>query len=172
MIAPKKIMFKKLPAVVIPIALGLAVALYSVVGYDGSDAFFRLWYYVPAAITVGFLATDRIQAKHATWIGRSMDYFVLAVCATRPLFGWPAVSGHALLFVYARFVGSSVNTRVCAVGLGLITCYAKIWLWNWDPTLWPGVILGIICGYVTHRLERQNKPCEETSDNITRSIGN
>ncbi len=147
----------------IPMALGLAVAFYSVGSYDGADAIYRLWYYVPAAVTVGFLALDRFQAKRVTWMGRLMDFMVLAVCVTRPLFGWPAVSGHALLFVYALLVGSSVNTRVCAIGLGLITLYAKIWLWNWDFTLWPGVILGIVGGFVTHRWERQ-KSCEPTDD--------
>ena len=156
----------KLSGVVIPAALGGAVALYSVARFNGVDAFYRLWYYVPAAIVVGFLAMDRLQAKRSSLIGTSIDCFVAAICISRPFFGWPAVSGHALFFVYALLTGSSVITKVFAVALGVITLYAKIWLWNWDATLWPGLLIGLVSGYAYHRIQRQNKSCEGTGDNV------
>ncbi len=143
----------KISDFVFPAALGGSVALYSVARFNGADAFYRLWYYVPAAIVVGFLAMDRFHARRSSWIGTFLDCFVAAICISRPIFGWPAVSGHALFSVYALLTGSSVSTRVFAVALGVITLYAKIWLWNWDATLWPGLFVGLVGGYSYRRRE-------------------
>lgn len=139
---------------IIPISLGSAVALYSIVRFNGSDAIYRLWYYVPAAIAVGFLAIDRLQEKRSSWIRIIIDIVVATLCLSRPFFGWPAASGHALFFVYALLTGSSRITRVFAAILGVITLYSKIWLWNWDSTLWPGLIIGLVGGYTYNRIQR------------------
>jgi hypothetical protein len=136
----------------LPLLLGGAVALYSVLRFDGGDAFYRLWYYVPAAMALGCLLADRGKLKRFPGMGIFLDSLVAAVCLSRPLFGWPPVSGHALFFVYALFTGTSGMTRVAAVILGLITLYAKIWLWHGDATLWPGLMAGIASGWMYRRV--------------------
>ena len=138
----------------IAFALAGVVALYAVVAFDGAEAFYRLWYYTPAALVVGSLATDRVKEQDLKWTGRMMDCLVSLLCISRPLFGWPAASGHALFFVYALLTASSMSTRIFAVILGGITLYAKIWLWHWDVTLWPGLIIGLIAGCLYHRNSR------------------
>ena len=134
-------------------SLAGAVALYAVLAFDCADAFYRLWYYAPAALVVGSLATDRFKTRGSKRIGGIIDCLVALLCLSRPLFGWPAASGHALFFVYALLTGSSVTTRVFAVILGGITLYAKIWLWHWDATLWSGLIIGLIASYLYRRIQ-------------------
>jgi hypothetical protein len=154
----------KLSGFVFPIALGGIVALYSVARFNGADASYRLWYYVPAAIAVGFLAMDRLHAKRSSRLGVLIDCLVAAICISRPLFGWPAASGHALFFVYALLTGASLITRAFAAVLGLITLYAKIWLWNWDATLWPGLMIGLVGGYAYRRIQSAHQTAGKIPD--------
>ena len=146
--------FMKFPFVLLPVAMGLAVALYSLVRFDGDAAFYRLWYYVPAAMVVGCLAADRLFVRRPHGPGWAIDGLVTAICLSRPIFGWPPVSGHALFFVYVLMTCKSLTARASAAVLGIITLYAKIWLWHWDSTLWPGLILGLIVGWVFLRTQR------------------
>ena len=128
--------------------LALGVVLYSVICFDGADQFYRLWYYTPAALVGGSLMMDRFINRPSRRAVILLDLFIVSICLTRPIFGWPAASGHAVFFVYAWLTASSHSTRCFAVLLGIVTLYAKICLWHWDKTLWPGLIIGLIAGYV------------------------
>lgn len=135
--------------------LAVGVVLYSVICFDGADQFYRLWYYTPAALLAGSLMMDRFKNRpsHKTLI--LLDTFIVAICLSRPIFGWPAASGHAVFFVYAFLTASSHSTRCFAILLGIVTVYAKIWLWHWDKTLWPGLMLGLIAGWIYRRMRNK-----------------
>jgi hypothetical protein len=119
--------------------------------FVGAERIYRLWYYTPAALVVGSLIADRFQQRSARKRGYYLDGIIAVLCLSRPLFGWPPVSGHALFFVYALLTASSNRTRVFASLLGVITLYAKIWLWHWDMTLWPGLLAGLVTGILYRR---------------------
>jgi hypothetical protein len=139
------------------LALAGGVALYAVICFDGAYQFYRLWYYTPAALVVGSLMVDRFKNRASPKWLLILDLMVASICISRPLFGWPAASGHAIFFVYAFLTASSHSTRFFAVLLGVVTLYAKIWLWHWDKTLWPGLIIGILAGYVYRRMRASNR---------------
>jgi hypothetical protein len=132
----------------ISFALTGLVALYALLFFDGADAHYRLWYYTPAALVVGSLISDRFTRGYSSKLSIVIDIFIAAICICRPLFGWPAASGHAIFFVYGFLTAATNHTRVFAMILGAVTLYAKIWLWHWDMTLWPGLIIGLIAGYL------------------------
>lgn len=138
----------------IAFAMAAGVVLYSVLFFDGAETSYRLWYYTPAALAVGALAADRVRTRWPKRIAGVIDGAVTLLCLSRPLFGWPPASGHALFFVYAWLTASSLGTRIFAVVLGVVTLYAKIWLWHWDTTLWPGLGLGMIAGTLYHLTRR------------------
>lgn len=129
----------------------MAVMMYAVLFYEGAERWYRLWYYTPAALLFGSLLLDRVKARSVQKRGFFLDGMIAAICFCRPVFGWPAISGHALFFVYAFFTAGSCRTRVFALIVGGITLYAKIWLWHWDVTLWPGLVLGLLAGVLYRR---------------------
>ena len=130
----------------IPFTLAGVVALYAVLFFEGADTHYRLWYYTPAALVVGALFTDRFAKFNSSKLGVFLDLIVASICISRPLFGWPAASGHAVFFVYGFLTACTNSTRVYAIILGGVTLYAKIWLWHWDMTLWPGLLIGLVAG--------------------------
>lgn len=144
-------MVERLLHPLIAFACGGIVALYAVLFFDGAAAHYRLWYYTPAALVAGALAVDRFSTRRAGKVGVVLDLLVAAICLSRPLFGWPAASGHAIFFVYALLTAASNGTRVFAVILGVVTLYAKAWLWHWDMTLWPGLVIGLMAGWIFRR---------------------
>ena len=140
----------------ISLVFAVAVTIYAVVCFDGAERFYRLWYYTPAALVVGSLIADRANYRSSKKLAWSLDLIIAAMCFSRPLFGWPPVSGHALFFVYALLTASSNRSRIFAVLLGGITLYAKIWLWHWDMTLWPGLIVGLLAGCLYQLFQRKD----------------
>jgi hypothetical protein len=130
------------------------VALYAILAFDGADAIYRLWYYTPAAMVVGSLAVDRFKSQRKNRMTGMIDCLVALLCISRPLLGWPAASGHALFFVYALLTASSPSARIFAMILGGVTLYAKIVLWHWDATLWPGLIIGLVAGCLYLRFQK------------------
>lgn len=133
---------------ILAFTLACGVALYAIICFDGQDRFYRLWYYTPAALVVGSLMVDRFKNRPSPKWPVILDLLVVSICISRPLSGWPPASGHAVFFVYAFLTASSQPTRILAALLGIVTLYAKIWLWHWDETLWPGLIIGFIAGYL------------------------
>lgn len=129
------------------LSFALAVAVYAIVRFEGAAASYRLWYYVPAAALVGSWLADRLALPPRRALPWCIDGAVLLLCAARPLFGWPPVSGHAVFVIHALLSGSHRLTRVLAVGVLAITLYAKIVLWHWDATLWPGLAIGAVAGF-------------------------
>lgn len=124
----------------------LVVAAYACLAYDGAEATYRLWYYVPAAFVWGAWVVDRSQQRWASGVRIGIDSVVLLLCAARPLFGWPPASGHALFFVHVLLTAATTTTKRLAWMLGVITIYAKLWLWHDAVTLWPGLLLGVVTG--------------------------
>ena len=149
----------KTPALewILAFVLAGAVALYAVICFDGADQFYRLWYYTPAALVGGSLMVDRFKNRASPKWLIILDLFVVSICICRPLLGWPAASGHAIFFVYAFLTASSHPTRIFAVILGIVTLYAKILLWNWDKTLWPGLIIGVLAGCIYLGMRKSNR---------------
>jgi len=134
------------------LASGAVVALYSILAFDGAGASYRLWYYSPAGMAAASLLVDRIRNRHVGTVSRHfIDAVVTILCLSRPLAGWPPASGHAIFFIHALLTGNSLTTRVLALILGAVTLYAKIWLWNWDTTLWPGLFLGLLSAFLWNR---------------------
>lgn len=142
---------------IVAFALAGGVALYALICFDGADQFYRLWYYTPAALVVGSLMVDRFKHRVSPKYLLILDLLVVSMCISRPLFGWPAASGHAVFFVYAFLTASSQPTRIFSVLLGIVTLYAKIWLWHWDKTLWPGLMIGLLAGYLHQRIRDANR---------------
>jgi hypothetical protein len=133
------------------------VALYAIICFNGADQFYRLWYYTPAALVVGSLMVDHFKNRASPKWLIILDLLVVSICICRPLLGWPAASGHAIFFVYAFLTASSHPTRIFAVILGIVTLYAKILLWNWDKTLWPGLIIGGLAGCIYLRMRKMKR---------------
>lgn len=138
---------------IVALFLAASVALYAMICFDGAEQFYRLWYYTPAALVAGSLMVDRFENRGSGKASLVIDLLVASICISRPLFGWPAASGHAVFSAYALLTGSSQATRIFAALLGIVTLYAKIWLWNWDMTLWPGLIIGLVAGYFHKRMK-------------------
>lgn len=134
-------------------ALGGATALYALIFFDGAEASYRLWYYTPAALLAGALLADRFSSTDSRRRGYAIDFLVAVICLLRPLTGWPPASGHAVFGVYGLLSGSTPTTRVLAILLCGMTLYAKIWLWHWDATLWPGLLVGVIAGMIRRRAQ-------------------
>ncbi|MEZ0275071.1 MAG: hypothetical protein ACAH88_09210 [Roseimicrobium sp.] len=131
------------------LAAALLVAAYSVWWFVGEERSYRLWYYVPAAALAGSLVADRFEGyKRMTLWRWIVDVMVALLCVARPLYGFPPASGHAIFSVHALLTRGSRTTLVLAVLSLLVTLYAKIVLWHWDQTLWPGLILGLLSGVV------------------------
>lgn len=141
---------------ILALVLACSVALYAVICFDGAEQFYRLWYYTPAALVGGSLMVDRFKNRASQKWLLIPDLMIVSLCISRPLFGWPAASGHAVFFVYAFLTASSHPTRIFAVFLGLVTLYAKIWLWNWDETLWPGLVIGLLAGCTYGKIRTLN----------------
>lgn len=145
-------MASRLKPVICSLIAGLAVAAWSILTQDGPDAIYRLCYYTPAAMAAGALLADRFQDTENWSTPRKLiDTAVTILCLSRPVWGWPPASGHAVFFLHALLSGRSRATRVLAILLGAITLYAKIWLWHRDPTLWPGLLIGSISGLLWNR---------------------
>ncbi len=139
------------------IVFGVSVTLYVLFFYQGSTANYRLWYYVPAAFAAGAFVSERIKASKC---GLVVDVPLAMICLSRPIFGWPDASGHAAFFVYALLTSRSLVTRVLAAILGAVTLYAKIWRWNWDATLVPGLFVGLVAAglyYAVFALKARQK---------------
>ncbi|RYD21010.1 MAG: hypothetical protein EOP88_12970 [Verrucomicrobiaceae bacterium] len=139
---------KRIPhALACALAAGIWVAGYSLLFHEGQAAHYRLWYYTPAAMAAGAVLADRMKAGRS-WNGRQriIDGIVTILCLSRPLWGWPPASGHAIFAIHALLTGSPRCTRILAVLLAALTLYAKLWLWHGDSTLWPGLMLGVISG--------------------------
>jgi hypothetical protein len=147
---------QKSPAIISALTAALLVTAYSVWFFVGEERTYRLWYYVPAAALAGSLVADR-------WMGRRkmtpwhwlIDLVVALLCLARPLYGFPPASGHGIFSVHALLTRGSSTTWVLAVLSLLVTLYAKIVLWHWDQTLWPGLILGLLSGLVWRRSGRR-----------------
>lgn len=124
----------------------LATAAYAWFGFGGEDRFYRLWYYVPAAALAGaFIAARITERPHGKWRW-AIDVIVALLCLARPLTGQPPVSGHAWFCIHALLTCRHPLARCLALVVTAITLYAKIVLWHWDSTLWPGLAAGLISG--------------------------
>lgn len=124
----------------------LAVILYSSYFYEGAQWWYRFWYYTPAAATAGAWCFGRIRERDLSrWVWL-FDIIVLSIAICRPIWGIPAVSGHALFAVYALMTSRNRVTDCLAALLLGITVYAKLILWQGDFTLWTGLVLGFILG--------------------------
>lgn len=131
----------------------LAVAGYAWLGFSGDQRFYRLWYYVPAAALAGaFIAARIVERPHGKrrW---TIDLIVALLCLARPLTGQPPVSGHAWFCIHALLTCRHPLARGLAVIVTAITLYAKIVLWNWDTTLWPGLAAGLISGWAWRKAQ-------------------
>jgi len=127
--------------------LTVFVFLYSAVRFNGADLFYRVWYYLPAAALAGSFVADRFKVRlRMTCWSWGIDIAVALTCLARPIFGVPPVSGHAFFAVHALLTKRSRVTLLLALMLLGVTLYAKIVLWNWDSTLWPGLGLGVVSG--------------------------
>ncbi len=129
------------------LSLGILILGYSLWSFSGGERIYRLWYYVPAAAMAGSLVADRLAQRRglpagAWWI----DTLVTLLCLARPLFGFPPASGHALFSLYGLLTRGSKTTMALGLVLLTVTLYAKIVLWHWDRTLWPGLALGVLGG--------------------------
>ena len=124
----------------------LATVLYSGYFYEQQALWYRLWYYTPAAAAAGAWCVGRVRERRGTMPLWMLDLIVLAIAICRPLWGFPPVSGHAVFAVYALMTGRNRVTVVLAIVLLAITLYAKLFLWHGDPTLWPGLGLGLVLG--------------------------
>jgi hypothetical protein len=125
----------------------LAVAAYAWFGFSGNERSYRLWYYVPAGALAGaFIAARITEGPHGKkrW---AIDIVVALLCLARPLTGQPPVSGHAWFCIHALLTCRHLVARGLALVVTAITLYAKIVLWNWDTTLWPGLLAGLISGW-------------------------
>ena len=129
-------------------ALGCALltTIYAAATFEGQARNYRLWYYVPAAALAGAFIANRIAERphgKPRWI---IDAVVAILCLSRPLTGQPPVSGHAWFCIHALLTCRDPLARILAIAVTALTCYAKIVLWHWDPTLWPGLAAGVISG--------------------------
>ena len=131
----------------VALACAMAVAGYAAVFFDGPDQNYRLWYYTPAAALAGAFMVERWAGRDQGWRRWLVDGLVAAVCLARPLTGYPPLSGHALFVIHALLTCRDGFTRLLAVAVTLLTLYAKIVLWNWDVTLWPGLAAGLVSGW-------------------------
>lgn len=130
----------------LPLIAASSVVLYAVANKGLHNPFFIVFYYVPSAVVLGALIAERIDtvsASKASWI---LDGIVVFLCVSRPLFSWPAASGHAVLFLYALLRCAMFSTKILAFFLGVVTVYTKIWLWHGVSTLWTGLGIGGILG--------------------------
>ena len=135
-------------------ACAVITAIYAFTAFDGPDRYYRLWYYTPAAALAGAFAASRFMERphgKARWI---LDLIVAMVCLARPLTGQPPLSGHALFCIHALLTCRNPLTRVLAIAMTLLTLYAKIVLWHWDVTLWPGLAAGFISGLAWRKIPR------------------
>jgi hypothetical protein len=114
--------------------------------YEGDSRFYRLWYYTPAAFAVGPFVIDRIRPKIVGGWPFLLDVVIGTLCLLRPLTGQPPFSGHAVFSIYLLLTSSSVSTRLAALPLLVITLYAKLFLWKGDPSLVPGLLVGLGAG--------------------------
>lgn len=124
----------------------LATVLYCGYFYEQQALWYRLWYYTPAAATAGAWCVGRLRERLGSVPICILDLVVLAIAICRPLWGFPPVSGHAVFAVYALMTGRNRVTVALAILLLAITLYAKLFLWHGDPTLWPGLGLGLLLG--------------------------
>ncbi len=134
----------------------LAEAAYVWFGFRGDDheRFYRLWYYTPAAALAGAFTAARIaEGPHGRWRW-TIDTLVAALCLARPLTGQPPLSGHAWFCVHALLTCRHPLARALALIVTAITFYAKIVLWHWDPTLWPGLVAGLVSGVAWLKAKR------------------
>lgn len=130
----------------LPVIAALVVVIYAM-GKNGlENPFFIILYYVPSAFVLGALVNERFDMVQSNKVSWFLDGIVVLICVSRPLFAWPAASGHAVLFVYALLRCSTTSAKILSLLLGVVTFYAKIWLWHGDPSLWSGLCLGGILG--------------------------
>lgn len=137
-------------------------AAYAVYFYEQQALWYRLWYYTPAAAAAGAWCAGRLReraAAPAVWLA---DGCVLAIAIARPLWGMPPVSGHALFAVYAWMTARNRVTAGAALLLFGVTLYAKLLLWHGDPTLWPGLGLGVLLGAWRNKVMR-DRPHNDNS---------
>ena len=115
---------------------------------------YRLWYYVPAAALAGLVVAERFTSGWRSKASFGLDLLVAASCLARPIFEQPPLSGHALFSVFAFLTCRMASSRIAAIAVLLITLFAKIVLWNFDPTLLPGLAAGMVAGIGWRLLEK------------------
>lgn len=135
---------------------------YAVYFYEQQALWYRLWYYTPAAAVAGAWCAGRLRERAAAPVVWLADGCVLAIAIARPLWGMPPVSGHALFAVYAWMTARNRVTAGAALLLFGVTFYAKWFLWHGDPTLWPGLGLGVLLGAWRNKVMR-DRPHNDNS---------
>ena len=151
------------PAMVLAVALiaALLFAIAIVVVFDGETRWFLLYYYVPVGIPFVAFLFDRFaewnRVSRAAWL---IDPPVLALALWRSVYPVPFVSGHALFLTFALLTTHSRLVQVTSALVLLEVIVVKIFLWQ-DPTLFGGMIVGLLAGRVFRwMLDRERIPFE------------
>jgi len=140
------------------IVLAVATAGYAVLFHDGSEEYYRLWYYTPAGALAGAFIAHRFDRLNIQRLTLAIDLVVALLCLARPLTGQPPVSGHAWFAVHALITLDGAFSRAVAAVVLVITLYAKLILWHGDVTLWPGLAAGLVSGWLWRRLHEPSPP--------------
>ncbi len=153
MVARGKYGLLKLSVAVVVIGL---LTLYIISFHEGEARHYRLYYFLPAAISATLFAFDRIsRLRELGGVILGMDTLLGAVSLTRAIYPIPFYSGHALFLTYTLL---TARDRLCLAAAAIVflqTAYLKIFVWGNDATLYGGILLGWLAAVIhKHYLKR------------------
>ena len=147
------------PDVVIAQALA-AAALFSaliVIGYEGQQQTFYLYYFAPMAIPFTCFLLERANTFSTSSLWPYLvDLPVLVLSLLRAFYPLPFISGHALFLTYAPLTARTWPLRLTAALVLIEVAIFKIFVWH-DPTLAGGMVSALLAALLVSLLQRKIK---------------
>jgi hypothetical protein len=142
MIARSKYYLLQLGVTVVVVGL---LTLYIFSFHEGEARHYRLYYFLPAAISATLFVFDRIsRLRELGAVLLGMDILLGAISLTRVKYPIPFYSGHALFLTYTLL---TVKDRLCLAAAAIVllqTAYLKVFVWGNDASLYGGILLGCL----------------------------
>jgi hypothetical protein len=140
-----------LKAGVTAVVVGL-LTLYIIIYHKGQAQYYRLYYFIPAAIAATLLVFDRIERFRELEGGiLGLDLLVGAVSLIRAIYPIPFYSGHALFLTYSLLTAKDRLCLLATVVVLVQVIYLKAVVWDADWTLFGGILLGYLV-HIVHKL--------------------
>jgi hypothetical protein len=125
--------------------------------FNGAGRFILLAYHLPIGLAFSmFVLTEAANFRKDHVARHFTSILVTGLSLLRALMEVPFYSGHAFFITYMVLVTESLAARIIALLVLLDVIYVKVWLLH-DPTVWGGMVLGLVAFIIVGWVDRNIK---------------